>query len=223
VSITRWLPTPGCGALTPPSKPGKIRSTSKSDCSERRKRDTGSFSDMLVDTCGSPVTTTGRPPTGNATPYSPPVSIRDICLKIRLVGRGMIAPASSRRSTTSGLAIAWPSGNWTTRPLAVASPVHCHYLTGTGRGVSLPDRAYGYHHPARGFLLSVFGALAQYQRVLTQERIRAGLEATRRRGKRGGRPQAISPDNWRPSSPPGCGNQQSLTLPDVRCETYHPL
>jgi DNA invertase Pin-like site-specific DNA recombinase len=77
--------------------------------------------------------------------------------------------------------------------------------------------------PQGAFLLSVFGALAQYQRVLTQERIRAGLEATRRRGKRGGRPQAISPDNWRPSSPPGCGNQQSLTLPDVRCETYHPL
>jgi DNA invertase Pin-like site-specific DNA recombinase len=39
--------------------------------------------------------------------------------------------------------------------------------------------------PQGAFLLSVFGALAQ-------ERIRAGLEAARRRGKRGGRPQAIS-------------------------------
>jgi DNA invertase Pin-like site-specific DNA recombinase len=46
--------------------------------------------------------------------------------------------------------------------------------------------------PQGTFLLSVFGALAQYERALTQERIRAGLEAARRRGKRGGRPQAIS-------------------------------
>ena len=48
--------------------------------------------------------------------------------------------------------------------------------------------------PQGAFLFSVFGALAQYERALTQERIRAGLEAARRRGKRGGRPQAISPE-----------------------------
>jgi DNA invertase Pin-like site-specific DNA recombinase len=41
-------------------------------------------------------------------------------------------------------------------------------------------------------LLSVFGALAQYERALTQERMRVGLAAARRRGKRGGRPQALS-------------------------------
>jgi len=46
--------------------------------------------------------------------------------------------------------------------------------------------------PQGAFLLSVFGALAQYERALTQERIRAGLAAARRRGKRGGRPKAIS-------------------------------
>ena len=46
--------------------------------------------------------------------------------------------------------------------------------------------------PQGTFLLRVFGALARYGRALTQERMRAGLEATRRRGKRGGRPQAIS-------------------------------
>jgi DNA invertase Pin-like site-specific DNA recombinase len=40
--------------------------------------------------------------------------------------------------------------------------------------------------------LSVFGALAQYERALTQERVKAGLAAAQRRGKRGGRPQAIS-------------------------------
>jgi DNA invertase Pin-like site-specific DNA recombinase len=37
----------------------------------------------------------------------------------------------------------------------------------------------------------VFGALAQYERALTTERIMAGLEAAKRRGKRGGRPYAI--------------------------------
>src|SRR5215813_546055 len=46
--------------------------------------------------------------------------------------------------------------------------------------------------PHGEFLFSVFGALAQYERALTQERIRAGLEAAKRRGRRGGRPYAIS-------------------------------
>ena len=48
--------------------------------------------------------------------------------------------------------------------------------------------------PQGAFLFSVFGALAQYERALTQERIRAGLEAARRRERRGGRPKAISPE-----------------------------
>ena len=46
--------------------------------------------------------------------------------------------------------------------------------------------------PQGAFLFSVFGALAQYERALTQERIKAGVAAAKRRGKRGGRPQAIS-------------------------------
>lgn len=46
--------------------------------------------------------------------------------------------------------------------------------------------------PHGEFLLSVFGALAQYERALTKERIMAGLEAAKRRGRRGGRPYAIS-------------------------------
>jgi DNA invertase Pin-like site-specific DNA recombinase len=40
--------------------------------------------------------------------------------------------------------------------------------------------------PQGAFLFSVFGALAQYERGLTQERVRAGLAAAQRRGKRGG-------------------------------------
>jgi len=45
---------------------------------------------------------------------------------------------------------------------------------------------------AQGELLfHIFGALAQFERSLTQERILAGLAAARRRGRRGGRPVAI--------------------------------
>jgi DNA invertase Pin-like site-specific DNA recombinase len=41
-------------------------------------------------------------------------------------------------------------------------------------------------------LFHVFGALAQYERALTRERVMAGLEAARRRGRIGGRPPAIT-------------------------------
>lgn len=46
--------------------------------------------------------------------------------------------------------------------------------------------------PHGEFLFSVFGALAQYERALARERILAGLEAARKRGRLGGRPKAIS-------------------------------
>jgi DNA invertase Pin-like site-specific DNA recombinase len=45
--------------------------------------------------------------------------------------------------------------------------------------------------PQGEFLFHIFGALAQFERSLTQERVRAGLAAARRRGRRGGRPTAI--------------------------------
>src|SRR5262249_12347583 len=48
--------------------------------------------------------------------------------------------------------------------------------------------------PQGTFLFSLFGALAPYARALAQERIRAGLAAARRRGERGGRPRAVSPE-----------------------------
>jgi len=46
--------------------------------------------------------------------------------------------------------------------------------------------------PHGEFLFSVFGALAQYERALTRERILAGLAAAKKRGTTSGRPQAIS-------------------------------
>ena len=45
--------------------------------------------------------------------------------------------------------------------------------------------------PQGEFLFHIFGALAQFERSLTQERVRAGLAAANRRGRRGGRPTAI--------------------------------
>ena len=40
----------------------------------------------------------------------------------------------------------------------------------------------------------IFGALAEFERTLVQERTQAGLEAARARGRRGGRPQSITSD-----------------------------
>ena len=46
--------------------------------------------------------------------------------------------------------------------------------------------------PQGGLLFAVFGALAQYERALIRERVMAGLRAAEVRGRRGGRPRAIS-------------------------------
>ncbi|CCT61018.1 resolvase domain (plasmid) [Acetobacter pasteurianus 386B] len=45
--------------------------------------------------------------------------------------------------------------------------------------------------PHGELLFSFFGALAQYERALTRERVMAGLAAARRRGRHGGRPPSI--------------------------------
>ncbi|MCL1824517.1 MAG: recombinase family protein [Betaproteobacteria bacterium] len=46
--------------------------------------------------------------------------------------------------------------------------------------------------PSGEFLFQVIGALSQYERALIQERVVAGLDAARRRGRIGGRPRAIT-------------------------------
>jgi DNA invertase Pin-like site-specific DNA recombinase len=42
-------------------------------------------------------------------------------------------------------------------------------------------------------IFHIFGALAEFERSLIRERTTAGLTAARARGKKGGRPQALSP------------------------------
>jgi DNA invertase Pin-like site-specific DNA recombinase len=46
-------------------------------------------------------------------------------------------------------------------------------------------------NPSGELLFHVFGALAQFERSLIQERVNAGLVAARKRGRIGGRPRAI--------------------------------
>ncbi len=45
--------------------------------------------------------------------------------------------------------------------------------------------------PHGELIFNIFGALAQYERSLIRERVKAGLDAARRRGRKGGRPRAI--------------------------------
>lgn len=45
--------------------------------------------------------------------------------------------------------------------------------------------------PHGELLFAIFGALAQYERSLTRERVVAGLAAAKRRGRHGGRPPAL--------------------------------
>ena len=46
--------------------------------------------------------------------------------------------------------------------------------------------------PQGELLFTMFGALAQYERALIRERVVAGLASAATRGRRGGRPRAIS-------------------------------
>ncbi len=48
--------------------------------------------------------------------------------------------------------------------------------------------------PHGELLFHIFGALAQYERALTKERVKAGLAAAKRRGRFGGRPAALAPE-----------------------------
>ncbi len=77
--------------------------------------------------------------------------------------------------------------------------------------------------PQGEFLFHVFGALAQFERSLTQERVRAGLAAARRRGRRGGRPTAIDAEKLAAivAALEG-GAPQGGSLSHVQHQTQHP-
>lgn len=50
--------------------------------------------------------------------------------------------------------------------------------------------------PTGRLFLTMFGALAQFEREVISERQREGIDAARRRGKRFGRPAAQFPEGW---------------------------
>ena len=67
----------------------------------------------------------------------------------------------------------------------------------------LQDRGIGFRSLTEGMdtttaqgklLFSVFGALAEFERSLIRERVNAGLAAAAKRGRRGGRPPALTPE-----------------------------
>jgi DNA invertase Pin-like site-specific DNA recombinase len=71
---------------------------------------------------------------------------------------------------------------------------------------SLQDRGIGFQSVTEGIdtstaggelVFHVFGALAQFERRLISERTLAGLEASKARGRVGGRPRVLTPDQVR--------------------------
>ena len=45
------------------------------------------------------------------------------------------------------------------------------------------------------FTFNIFASLAEFEREIIRERTKAGLDAARARGRKGGRPKGLSPEN----------------------------
>lgn len=104
----------------------------------------------------------------------------------------MIAPVWLKRWSSCGPATRWSSGSWIG---SVARYRIWLAIVNTLKGKQMEFRSLTENtdtSTASGELLfHVFGALAQYERALIQERVSAGLAAAKRRGRFGGRPPAI--------------------------------
>jgi DNA invertase Pin-like site-specific DNA recombinase len=89
-----------------------------------------------------------------------------------------------------------------------------------GRGIAF--RSLTKQMDTTTLLFSIFGALAQYERALTRERVMAGLAAARRRGRRGGTPACTQPGAGRADHPrTGQRCQQGLGLPELQGAALH--
>lgn len=89
-----------------------------------------------------------------------------------------------------------------------------------GRGVhfrSLCDGAIDTTTASGELIFHLFAALAQFERTLIQERTKAGLEAARTRGKKGGR-KPISPENPRVRAAKTMHQDKSLAIDEI-CST----
>jgi DNA invertase Pin-like site-specific DNA recombinase len=76
--------------------------------------------------------------------------------------------------------------------------------------------------PHGELLFHIFGALAQYERALTQERVRAGLAAAKRRGRQGGPPVVGRSGKTRIGHcRPGTWHEQGGGVPHIRHPAQH--
>jgi DNA invertase Pin-like site-specific DNA recombinase len=66
-----------------------------------------------------------------------------------------------------------------------------HYLDEQGVGLQSLHEAIDTSTPTGKLTFHLFGALAEFERNLIQERTQAGLAAARTRGRRGGRRKAL--------------------------------
>ncbi|MFN4310324.1 MAG: recombinase family protein [Ferrovibrio sp.] len=65
-------------------------------------------------------------------------------------------------------------------------------LQSKGMGVRSLTEAIDTTTPGGMLVFHIFGALAEFERAIIRERTRAGLEAARARGRKGGRPRKLS-------------------------------
>lgn len=65
----------------------------------------------------------------------------------------------------------------------------------TGEGAAIDTT-----RPEGRLIFGVFAAFSEFERELTRERTKAGMQAARRRGKRLGRPPSITPGKARPGA-----------------------
>ena len=74
------------------------------------------------------------------------------------------------------------------------SPSHRHSNAARTAGHWLQESAGKIDTTSSGgkLVFNIFGSLAEFERELIKERIQAGLEAARSRGRVGGRPKALS-------------------------------
>lgn len=68
-------------------------------------------------------------------------------------------------------------------------------LEGRGIGFRSLTEASDTTPPGGRFVFQLFGALAEFERNVIRERTRAGLDAARARGKKGGRPPKLNADD----------------------------
>jgi DNA invertase Pin-like site-specific DNA recombinase len=61
-----------------------------------------------------------------------------------------------------------------------------------GDWLQKPDGKHRYDNQWGKLIFHIFGALAEFERNLIRERTQAGLTAARARGKKGGRPNAMT-------------------------------